>query len=209
MSRTKCAQKLNNATAQPQLPANKATTCRRPVTNSSGPKRLHVALVLAFVVFRQWLNVLVHSPVHSCADTQPLVATYPDVLSDEDFHRLRNAVMSTLGLDDNDEAATTRTNTLNDGNFGSTRGYVLSFNRDGLHKLQRSVYNVDDALMSYFRLASLPHANAFVLNVLVCDDQQVANVRSATTNERENETRSGHTTCTLHWGCREVHSANR
>jgi hypothetical protein len=116
---------------------------------------------------------MVHNPVISCPSTQPLVTLLPDVLPKSDFHRLRNAVMSTISFDDEEVSETPKENNALDGtNFRHTRGYVLSFNRDGLDKLKKSKYNVDDALSSFFRLASLPSANAFVLNVLVCEDRQ-------------------------------------
>lgn len=103
--------------------------------------------------------------VNSCAKDQPLYETFDDYMSPEMFARMQECLI--------DHPAISK-NSLNDAGFNKTRGFVTRFGTESgiarfFHEAKYLCSDGFNALTPFFNASRDPYANAFVMNVLVCD----------------------------------------
>mmetsp|Transcript_92 Transcript_92/g.158 ORF Transcript_92/g.158 Transcript_92/m.158 type:complete len:294 (-) Transcript_92:94-975(-) len=119
----------------------------------------NVALV-SLMLFFYWFFTF-GKYIRSNPHSQPLLTTYPSYFSDQDFQNLQMCISQHPMITQN---------SLNHKNFQGTRGFVIKFNQNGVHQFLS--HNSTQCLTPYFTAARNPAANAFVLNVLICEQAQ-------------------------------------
>lgn len=125
---------------------------------------------IIFMIFNVFLGLflylvyyLMQNPMYmmSCTEDQPLVNVTDNFMSSDTFQALSECI---------NEHPLVLGNELCDSNFKGTRGFVVKFSEQGIPEFRSNKYF--ECLTPYFDAARLPHANAFVMNLLICELSQ-------------------------------------
>uniref|UniRef100_A0A7S1XAZ5 Prolyl 4-hydroxylase alpha subunit Fe(2+) 2OG dioxygenase domain-containing protein n=1 Tax=Tetraselmis chuii TaxID=63592 RepID=A0A7S1XAZ5_9CHLO len=110
-----------------------------------------------------WLAATLYSATHviSCTPDQPLVVRTENFFSEADFKNISSCLVNHPLITNN---------TLNEQGFGNTRGFLVKMNEDGLTDF-RSDERLT-CLTRFFDSARLTEANAWVMNLLICDSTE-------------------------------------
>jgi hypothetical protein len=127
----------------------------------SANERAGVAAILVFIVLRLVQRWYAASEARylSTTDEQPLVETREDFLDFKRYGDLKACALKHPKL--------RVKGGLNDGGFSKTRGFVVKFNLEGEKQFKASPDY--ECFASLFDELRLPAANAFVMNILLCE----------------------------------------
>ena len=141
--------------------ANAKRAAARRAGAQSANERAGVAAILVFIVLRMAQRWYAASEARylSTTDEQPLVEAREDFL---DFKRYRDLKACALK-----HPKLRVKGGLNDAGFSKTRGFVVKFNLEGVDKFKASPDY--ECFASVFDELRLPDANAFVMNILLCE----------------------------------------
>jgi hypothetical protein len=137
---------------------------------------VHVLGTYDYPALSQWLSAVfnffdIHIDVHipekhisSCRAEQPLVQMKENFMDADVFSEMKECLVGHPRISKN---------SLNPDGFNGTRGFVIQFANDAGVKMFRDEKGFDcnnfNPLVPFFDKSRDPEANAFVINVLVCD----------------------------------------
>jgi hypothetical protein len=141
--------------------ANAKRAAARRAGAQSANERAGVAAILVFIVLRMAQRWYAASEARylSTTDEQPLVEAREDFLDFKRYGDLKECALKHPKL--------RVKGGLNDAGFSKTRGFVVKFNLEGVDKFKASPDY--ECFASVFDEVRLPDANAFVMNILLCE----------------------------------------